>query len=175
MKTGLPTQIDPARFARESRILKGNVPQNVLPRLEDALYRTDHMIDTTLIFKVDGQGYIVIEGNIKTTVILECQRTLEPFEYPVESDFKLVVVADDRMADALSGEYEPCIYDENGMVSPLEIIEEEILLSLPLVAKKELKDCDLNKNKAYYGISNNEEVQSAVRRPFAGLIDMIKQ
>ncbi|MCF6775088.1 YceD family protein [Thiotrichales bacterium 19X7-9] len=174
MKTGLPTQIDPARFAREARVLMGKVPQSVLPRLEDALCATDNMIDATLSFSVDGQGFVVIEGNIQTTVVLECQRTLEPFEYPVKSTFKLVVVADDRMADALSAEYEPCIYDENGLVSPLEIIEEEILLSLPLVAKKELKDCDLNKNKAYYGILN-EEVQSTVRRPFAGLIDMIKQ
>ncbi|MCF6767324.1 YceD family protein [Thiotrichales bacterium 19S11-10] len=174
MKTVLPTQIDPARYARESRSLKGAVPQHILPRLKEALYSTNHAIDVELSFHLDGQGYVVIEGHLKTIAVLECQRTLEPFEYSVDSVFKLVVVRDDRMAETLSKEYEPCILDENGLISPLEVIEEEILLSLPLVAKKELKDCDLDKNKAYYGILN-KEVKSNMQRPFEGLLDLMKQ
>lgn len=174
MKTVLPAQIDPVRYAREARILEGQVPQSILLRLKDVLYATDHAIDTVMSFKIDGQGYVVVEGKLNTLVTLQCQRTLEPFEYPIFSEFKLVVVADDRMADSLSAEYEPYLLDENGLVSPLEMIEEEILLCLPLVAKKELKDCDLSGNKAYYGFLK-EEVSSDKLKPFAGLLDMMKQ
>lgn len=174
MKTGLPTQIDAERYAREGRSIEGFIPQAVLPRLKDLLGDINNQIKTNLSFAVNGQGHIVIDGQIDTTVVLECQRTLELFDYPVKTSFKLVVVKDDRQADSLSPEYEPFLMDDNGYVSPLEMVEEEIILSLPLVAKKELKDCDLNENKAYYG-NFEEDNKSLMRRPFADLKAMIKQ
>jgi uncharacterized protein len=60
---------------------------------------------------------------------------LQPFEWPVEVDTRLGLLVDEDAAAALPGECEPLLL-EHGSLQPRRVIEDELLLALPLVPVK---------------------------------------
>ena len=71
------------------------------------------------------------------------------------------MVEDDRLAN--DSQYEPFIC-EDAIIDLREIIQEEILLDLPLVPKKEGSTCKTTKKHSYY--SDQENVIPEKKNPF---------
>ncbi len=81
----------------------------------------------------------VITGRIETELLLECQRCLQPLEMPVSLDFSLMVDASDetlRMSDVET------LYSDGGYVDINEVVEDELILALPLVALHQDTACN---------------------------------
>ena len=70
-----------------------------------------------------------------TELALECQRTLETFAYPVEVDTRLGLIDNEQQETGLPEGVEPLLLDD-GMLRPAAVIEDELLLALPLVPVK---------------------------------------
>ena len=102
-----------------------------------------------------------IKYNIKASLKLTCQDTLEVFDYPFESTGSIIITEDDRLVeDSL---HEPFICDSN-IIDLRDIIKEEILLELPLAPKKESNSCKNIKKHSYY--SEQENVINDKKNPF---------
>jgi len=80
----------------------------------------------------DGQRQVRVDIEVWSSVRLRCQRTLEVFEYALESRSVVGIVTTDQAADALPEDYEPLLCT-TGRVELLRLVEEEVLLALPLV------------------------------------------
>ncbi len=81
-------------------------------------------------------GEIRIQGHVKVRMRCECDRCLEPAEFPVDSNFDLFyrpAVADDYDEEVAidEGESEIAFY-EGGGIELKEILREYILLALPM-------------------------------------------
>ncbi len=129
----LPRQADPRKFAQQGVTLEGFVPTSELPRILDATESKEGEIQVKLEFKISEEGKRVVTGHAHAEIILICQRCLEPVTVPVESNISLGIVWDEEAAEKLPPHFEPWITGE-GMADLYDMIEEELLLSLPAVA-----------------------------------------
>ena len=77
----------------------------------------------------------MITGHVEATLWQTCQRCLQDVAIPVDSDFKLVLVQGLDEAEALSEEFDPLMTAKE--IDLLDLLEEELLLCLPVVARHE--------------------------------------
>ena len=115
------------------RSFEGTLAIASLRRLCEALANTDGEVRFELDFGCDslGTGYVDVRASAPLTLI--CQRTLEPFVLPVALQTRLGLVTDERDEAGLPPECEPLLVAENGLLRPADVIEDELLLALPLV------------------------------------------
>ncbi|EST85057.1 hypothetical protein ECC1470_09924, partial [Escherichia coli ECC-1470] len=69
----------------------------------------------------------------KVTVTLECQRCGKPFTHQVYTTYCFSPVRSDEQAEALPEAYEPIEVNEFGEIDLLAMVEDEIILALPVV------------------------------------------
>lgn len=129
----LPRQGDPRKFAQQGVTLEGFIPVVELPRVLDATESSAGNVQVRLEFKISEEGKRAVIGQAAAELSLICQRCLEPVTVPVESNISLAIVWDEEAAKALPQHFDPWITGE-GAADFYDMIEEELLLSLPAVA-----------------------------------------
>lgn len=129
----LPEFIDPLQLADKRGVIKGTMSLSALRRLADALHSNDGVVAVELFFGRDGR-LAKIEGRIATVLQLQCQNCPGAVDWPFDSPVKLGIVTSIDQAELLSEVYEPLLV-ETDTVSLKDIIEDELLLSLPRFAK----------------------------------------
>ena len=127
--------IDSMRFAKSGEQLSGELGAEEFPRLADILSRESAAVQYQLKGGLRG-GRPVIRLNVRATVNLVCQRCLGIYaeeldlgrEYPIARDDAELErwERDDPMLEAL-------VADSRMVVT--ELVEDEILLSLPTVPR----------------------------------------
>jgi uncharacterized protein len=132
----LPRQVDPRRFAQQGIKVDGLVPVAEMPRLVEATLDSTANLQTNLQFAVNEEGKRVVIGQASGELTLVCQRCLEPVKLSVDAQISLGIVWDEEGANALPSYLEPWIHGE-GAADLYEMLEEEMLLSLPAVAYHE--------------------------------------
>lgn len=141
----LPRQGDPRKFAQQGVTLEGFIPVADLPRIIDATENSLGNVQVMLEFKVSEEGKRAVTGQAAAELSLVCQRCLEPVVVSVESNISLAIVWDEEAAKALPQHFDPWITGE-GAADLYDMVEEELLLSLPAVAYHEESCID---NKLY--------------------------
>lgn len=76
----------------------------------------------------------VIHGELRATVKLVCQRCMNPMQYPVQETFELMLVETEAELALVPESHEPWIAHALRL-NVLDVIEEQLLLALPLIAK----------------------------------------
>ena len=132
----LPKQADPRKFAQQGISLQGFIPVTELPRLADAVEESTGEIQVELAFGISVEKKKVVTGHASAELTLVCQRCLEKVNIPVESNISLGVAWDEEEAEKLPEYLDPWITGE-GAADLYDMIEEEMLLSLPKVAYHE--------------------------------------
>lgn len=103
-----------------------------MQRLVSLLAEPGGTVTSELEFTRDPSDRDVVIGKARATATMTCQRCLRPMQVELDADIALVVLADETQAESLPGEVEPVIAS-NGEVSPLEMVEDELILALPVV------------------------------------------
>ena len=86
-----------------------------------------------LDFGRDALGISYVEVRASGSLSVTCQRTLEPFELPVTVDTRLGLIKLEREEAGLPPDCEPLLVAEDGRLNPMDVIEDELLLALPLI------------------------------------------
>jgi uncharacterized protein len=159
----LPERIDPLRLAEGKRILRGVLDLASLPRFGAYLTEADGKVQVEMEFGVDEEGIRFVHGRLATEVGIACQRCLESFRLPLESEFQLGVVTDERDAERLPDHYEPLLVGSEP-AQLKDIVEDELILSLPIVPKHPDARCPGQKVT-----EQEEESQPQRENPFAVL------
>ncbi len=179
MKDRLPEHIEPLRLARSQRLMQGRLPLSRMPRLAESLEDVTGDIDVELEFDVDSSGIAWMKGHLSCSLSLCCQRCMQTLSMPVDTTFKLAMIESEAEIERLGEEYEPLLLNDD-LVSVAELVEDELLLSLPIVPKHETEDC----NSTDFSDSHNESVPQSEKltethseskqkkNPFAVLADL---
>ncbi len=131
----LRQRLDLHGLGARAAIVAESLPVCELPRLAALLDDDDGVIETELQFKLDDDDRVVIDGRLAATLSMRCQRCLEPVAVAVD---QVVEAVQQRVGDESSGletRYE-CVV-EPGPYRLADLVEEELLLGLPLVAVHE--------------------------------------
>lgn len=108
---------------------------------------------------------------LQAGVVLECQRCLRPVPRVVESESRLAFVARDDAT--VPADHEPIVGDAR-RVDLAALVEDELLLAVPLIAKHAPgEECRLPAESAARRPEPAPAAQE-MRRPFAGLKDLLK-
>ncbi len=167
--TGLPVSVDPNKFAEQQIELKGNLAFSQLFRMEEVTLGHAGDVVVCLRFHKDEQGRTLVSGKIEATVVLECQRCLDKMTQELKPDVQLCIVYSDDQAKNLPKSYDPYLLDGCELVIA-DLVEEELLLSLPSFGAHEPGECTLD-----YDASDESEDDTSVvvekSNPFSVLAD----
>jgi len=120
--------------------IEGIASVAAMPRLVSLLADDTGEIQVSLQFATDEQRLRTATGSARGQVNVTCQRCLEPVAVEVEATVALAVVLNEEQAKNLPRYYDPLIVEAED-VELLSLIEDELILSLPLVAYHE--DCSI--------------------------------
>jgi len=170
-KVKLPLAVDAIRTAQKRLDYSGVYTPGQVTRLAASVVSVDSDVQTSLSFDIDNLRLAVINGQSDVTVTLECQRCGKTFEHQVHATYCFSPVRNDEQAEALPEAYEPIEVDEFGEVDLLAMIEDEIILSLPVVPVHESEHCEVSEADMVFG-KLPEEAEKP--NPFAVLASLKK-
>ena len=121
--------------------LSGELRLEKLPRLAGLLQSAEGSVRASLRFRQRGDGRLAFTLEYETTVQLLCQRCLEPYGQHIANRVELVLVEEGAAEASLPQGHEPVELDA-GRLLPAQVIEDEVIVSLPLVPKHgRVEDC----------------------------------
>ncbi|MDF1655007.1 MAG: YceD family protein [Coxiellaceae bacterium] len=136
--------IDPLRLASRGESLQGEVALSDLTRVSSELQDTPSgQVSYCFDFSHDEQGRAVVNGRIQASVMLECQRCGQVVEIALDLSPRLMVTRSDEQAKQIPREFEPLLVGEEP-VALFEMLEEELLLALPMVPRHEEGKCPVD-------------------------------
>jgi len=163
-----PLILDPIKAAKEERKIHQTFTFSHLPQLHHCIMDGSYHFDFIAQFRYENHKAL-LDGRLSGTLMLVCQRTLEPYEYIFDAPLYLGFVTDDRFFKNFPENYEPYVYHDN-QINLVELIEEEILLLIPMIPKKPLSDCQDQQNTSYCGVFETSDIEKPDKpNPFAAL------
>jgi uncharacterized protein len=131
-----PAVIDSLEFARSAQQLSGSLPVEGLKRLEDVLSDADGSLRYELRGGRDERQRPQLQLRISGRLHLRCQRCLGMLEYPLEVANSLLLAAPGGEApEGMDDPEAPDMIDAEPELDVAALIEDEVLLSLPLAPR----------------------------------------
>jgi len=129
----LPELIDPIYSVNHDKRFVGRVNQRRLKRLVDVVNEIDREVDVQLDFFYDkALKFPAFTMKIETSLNLQCQRSLKAFDLPVATEIKGVFTETLALTQDLPADVEVYELGSEDKMSLYELIEEELLLCVPL-------------------------------------------
>ncbi len=94
-----------------------------------------------LEFSQGADRKVRIDGQVKVSVPLTCQRCGQEFQEHLVTETHLQAVLNGAQADLVAAPYEPLLVNEDRMVQLIDLVQEEIILALPMFAKHPDGEC----------------------------------
>ncbi|MBO1254957.1 23S rRNA accumulation protein YceD [Alteromonas sp. 5E99-2] len=168
-KVKLPHQIDPVKSALQRSDYEGVVNTSDMVRLNNIVVSSDDYVEANVQFLKDEQGLTVFRGSLMTSVELLCQRCNEAFKQNLNVEFCYSPVQGEDEFDSLPEAYEPVEVDEHGMVNLLQLFEDDLMVSLPLVPRHAEAECTVTESDMQFGQLKPEDERP---NPFAVLKEL---
>ena len=163
-------------LAGRSEHVSETITTDSMPRLAGLLYSSDagsvKPLGIELRFAMGAEGFPEVNGHINGSVSIVCQRCLGQLNWPVDLDFRLIVVDREADSETVAEPFDAVVAGEHGIALG-EVIEDELLGALPLAPVHEtLEECEQNVGQHLIKEDVGEE-QEQLNTPFAGLADLL--
>ncbi len=166
MQKKLPDTVDFLKQIERDACYEGGWPVRDFGRLAELICNNSGEVQARLKFGICA-GTRCLDGSVTAELELRCQRCLEPVKQVIESTFRFGLIRNAEEAASLPDEFEPLLMSDSEQ-SLLELVEDEILLSLPLVARHDNECSDILQKQV-----NNDSTQDTYK-PFAALKTLMK-
>ncbi len=133
-----------------SSYFEGQIEVDNLTRLSDLLVSPKATIVVKFEFLSSDFDSPMLVGEMQTELQMQCQRCLQAMPTPIQLDFKLLIDAADDIIQESSLD---TVYSEDGIIDIFEVVEDELILALPLVAMHENESC----NKHWQTSDSNQD------------------
>ena len=154
--------IDALEFARAEEELRGSLRVVSLKRLEDVLFDSDGSLEYMIRGSRDDRNRPQLELQVSGDLHLQCQRCLGLLRYEVaESNTLVVVQRGDDPEEDMDDPDAPDTIEATPELDVAGLIEDEVLLSLPLAPRHAEGTCESRIGNMLEG--------AELRKPFAEL------
>ena len=139
-----PAHLDVDRFAEQAASLEGTHPLTEMTRLVDSAHPdAPPVAGDEVVWQARGERRTVrgepvqtwLHLSAQTRLALTCQRCLQPLSTDIMAERSFRFVADEATAAELDAESDDDVLAMNRALSVLTLVEDELLLSLPLVPR----------------------------------------
>ncbi|HEX8756017.1 MAG TPA: YceD family protein [Steroidobacteraceae bacterium] len=163
--------LDVDRLARGEAEIEFDVPLSELPRLKSRIAGIGGSVRGTARFGRQS-GFAVAELLLAGTAMLQCQRCMQAMALPIASTTHVALILAEADAAEVPEELEPVLARE-GRIGIGELIEEELLLALPIVPlHEELRECAVPPAAPLLA---EEAPEHVTQRPFEGLGELLRR
>jgi uncharacterized protein len=120
-----------------------------------------------------GAAFDAADGLVSAHLVLTCQRCLGDMDFEIAEHCALAFVEDEATAADVPATHDPVVMRQ-GRVALDELVEEQLLLALPLVAMH--ADASVCKRRLAASLQGEAaKPHEPKQRPFAGLRDLMKK
>ncbi|HSI48444.1 MAG TPA: YceD family protein [Ideonella sp.] len=141
-----PLRLDVAALAEQGRSISGQWPVGELSRLDEAQLLTGDVAPAVVRWQAEGEQRPVTGGTPEVWLHLQaevnlslcCQRCLGPVVSDVAVDCSLRFVSDEASAAEMDADSEDDVLALQRWMDLRELVEDELLLALPLVPRHEV-------------------------------------
>jgi uncharacterized protein len=174
-------RVDLPSLARNAGLLEGDLSQAGLERLATSLLPLDPGAPESPMHwrataeqrpqRGGGEPELWLHLQVDTMVTLQCQRCLQPMRQPLAIDRKLRFVRDEAEAARLDEESEHDVLVLPAGLDLIELLEDELILALPLVPRHSVCPSPLPMSAADPGADETDDephpfaALAALRRP----------
>lgn len=155
LESTLPDQIKPKKLAKKGASLVGDWPLAKFERLVADAVDNLGEVSVKAEFSME-EGFPNLIGTATAGVKFICQRCLEPVIVTIEADLNVAFVATEEQLALISEPVEGVLLEDEE-ISLIDVVEQELILALPLVAYH--KDCD-----AFEYRTEDEKVEQQIDR-----------
>ncbi len=148
MSPELPETIDPMRLVKMGKEISGSYDLGQFDRvnasLKDSLLEDHFWIQVSFKLEFsrgDENRLSIIAGSLETTLPQVCQRCMQPMQYQLTALVNMAIVSNDAGAENLSADFESYYLDAGVSVKLQDLIEDELLLAMPLVSLHDEQVC----------------------------------
>jgi len=162
----MPETVNFKRQVELNRTFEGDYPLAKFSRLRELLANTDGHVTAKIEFG-RSVGFACIKASVSAKLWLNCQRCLQPLEQDVTGSFKFALVRSEEEFELLPEEFEPYLL-EGEEQSMIDLVEDELILCLPMVAAHE-DACSSYMEKQNKKVKAAIEAEKEESHPFAAL------
>ena len=160
--------LDPWKAADREQVFEQQIAIDQLPRLTEVLMEPGGVVSAQLYFKRDEDRLAILTGQLGCSLRLQCQRCMQVMDFPLQAEISIGFARTAEQAEQMPDRYD-AFEVENEQVCIREIIEDELLLSLPLVPMHAESDCVI---KTEFGEGIIVEAEPEKENPFAVLASL---
>jgi uncharacterized protein len=169
MSANVPELLDAWRMVAAYRCFDGRIPLDQMQRLRGSLVDAEGVCSYRLEFGRDDVLQVAFaELTVEAELPLECQRSLQRFLLPVKTTLRLGLIRSEAEEAALPPDYEALLVPEDGMLRPADLVEDELVLAVPVVPIAPGSEA-----VAAEWVATEDEINKA--NPFAVLASLKKQ
>jgi uncharacterized protein len=183
LKPTLPVQINHRRFVSDNAKLEGIIPLQRFERFIALVEDEAGEVEAQLEFKKARKHRSLVVGQLRTKVSVICQNCMAPTQFELDAELRVLVVNSEEALAQLH-EDDDGLVCEDELISLVDLLEDELILALPMVGKHEEGECQsaagdavkaLSAVKPFSGEEREEREESQkgaskdTYRPFAGL------
>ena len=161
MLTGpLPKQVDHRKLAEERAQLEGTIPVADFSRLKELLTNDSGEVRVRLKFRKGKGPRMLVLGECRAGLEVDCQTCLENMKVGVEVKIRTLLVPTLEELMGL-GQSEDGMVCESEQVSLVDIVEDDLIVHLPMVPRHAEGECA--------AVATMAGAVPETYRPFAGL------
>lgn len=141
MSRHLPVRFNPFKAAELDQFLTGQVKLKGMKRLQQALAEEGGEALCEVTLSKPGPREYRLKLRVKAELPLQCQRCLEVYSEAVESESELALVQTEAQAELVPEDLEPFLVEDE-VLDIQELVEEELLLSMPAIPRhSDIESC----------------------------------
>ena len=166
--------IDVDRLADRQADVAFEIPLSRLPRVQAQIAGAKGTVHGVAHFRREA-GFRVAEVELEGEAKLVCQRCLAPMTWPLASETRVAIVANERDADGIPQELET-VHAPDDRIRVADLVEEELLLTLPLVPLHESADeCKAVQDEVPMTPAEEAAPAPETQKPFERLGELLKR
>ncbi len=142
-----------------------------MPGLRESIFGDGLRIDFEMRFYRGAQRRSFVSGMLRGEFVVQCQRCLGPLVVPVDEHMALAVVKVIAEIDRLPEGCEPLLV-EGRSLRPIQLLEDEIRLLIPMVPRHEVNRCHSPASVGDVASTDEEQEEQGARHPFAALAEL---
>ncbi len=162
--------LDVDRLADSKADIDFTVSLAELPRLRSRLASVAGTVSGHVHFSRES-GFVIADLTLNGTATLECQRCVESMTVPVETGARVALLLTETDMSRVPEDLEPMLAP-GGRISVAELVEEELMLSLPIVPLHETEaECAVRPA----GPPQADDERMTTQKPFERLAELLKR
>ena len=150
-KVKIPITLEPNHSAQRQVSYDGIVQFEKLPRLREVVTGIKGEVEVKIHCKKDKQDFTVVQGTAKAHLMTVCQRCNGELGLDLELEFDYSPVGIGKSSEHLPSFYDVVEMDEEGNINLHQLVEDELMLAIPIIPMHEESHCKFSEKPQSFG------------------------